>query len=194
MSTLFSPILVPAYCVFIALQASVLSMLPLSTKVWVTLITFGITGVLPMLGIMALYLTKRVSDPGLNNRTERTLPYVITGVCYGVCAFFLYKSQAPEWLWLFPVGGGVAVIVSTIVNRWWKISAHLAGMGGMIGMLARMAADGVAAPGIMWWLTAAVLITGLLGTSRVVLGRHTLGQVLCGTLNGFLCVYLITMY
>lgn len=195
MSSILSPLLVPTYGVLAAFYASALYLLiPVRTRIIVTAVTFIITGVIPMLAIGALYMTKRISDPGLNKQGERTIPYVITGLCYLGCAFYLHYIHAPLWLWTFPVGGAAAVLVSIIVNHWWKISAHLAGMGGVTAIFFRIAADGIAMPGIIWWATASVLLTGLLATSRIILGRHTLGQTLAGALNGFLWVYLLSAF
>lgn len=192
MSAVFSPIIVPTYGVFLAIWASVLSYNPASTRWMVVGMTFLLTGVIPMLGIYVLYRTGRITDPGLNARGERAVPYIITGVCYLACAFFLYNVKAPLWLVMLPAGGALAVGVSIVVNHWWKISAHLAAMGGVVAELFRIAVDRVALPGVEWWIVGAVLATGLLATSRVVLGRHTLGQVLSGTANGFLCVWLLS--
>lgn len=193
MSTLFSPLLVPTYGVLGALYASILAIVvPTSTKLIVAGITLFITGAVPMIAIGALYLTKRISDPGLNKQGERTIPYIITGICYLACAYYLHSISAPVWLWTFPLGGAAAVIVSIIVNRWWKISAHLAGMGGVTAVFFRVAIDGVAMPGILWWIVTSVFLTGLLATSRVELGRHTVGQTLAGAANGFIWVLLLS--
>lgn len=193
LSTVLSPILVPAYGVYAGLQASVLTILPTAQKLWVTALAFAISGLLPMMGILVLYMSKKITDPGLNNRGERTIPYVITGLCYLGCAAYLYCISAPSWLWAFPVGGAVAVVISTIINHWWKISAHLAAMGGLVALLFRIVADNAAAPGISCWIYTAVLLTGLLATSRIILGRHTPMQVVAGTANGFICVWLFTL-
>ncbi len=194
MSNVFTPLLTPTYGVLAAMYASILNpIVDGKTKLIVAAITLFITGVVPMLAIGALYLTKRVSDPGLNNQSERTVPYIISGVCYIACAIYLYSISAPTWLWTFPIGGLMAVVVSIIVNRWWKISAHLAGMGGVTAIFFTIALKGVAMPGIVWWAAGSIFITGLLATSRVELGRHTVGQTLAGAANGFLWVFLASM-
>lgn len=192
-SNLFSPLLVSSYGVLASLCCSTLDILvPLSTKLTVAGVTFFITGILPMLFISSMYFSKRVSTLNLENRTERTIPYVFASLCYVGCAFYLHSIHAPSWLWTFPIGGAIAVVVSLMVNRRWKISAHLAGMGGVTAIFFRIAVDGAALPGIVWWVVASILITGLLGTARIELGRHTLGQTLAGAANGFFWVFLLS--
>lgn len=193
MSTVFSPILVPTYGLLLAMTFSILTILPIATKLWVTVMTLVITGGIPFLGIAALYMTGRVSDPGLNNRGERTWPYVFTMVAYLLCSFYLYKANAPQWLWSFPIGGALAVVISLVVNFKWKISAHLAAMGGLVAMLFDIVRNGDAIPGIEWVITVAILLTGLLATSRIILGRHTPWQTIAGAANGFMCVTLTSL-
>ncbi len=193
MSSVFSPILVPTYGVILAMTCSILTVLPASTKTWVAFITLLITGGIPVLGIAALYFTRRISDPGLNNRGERTWPYIFTFVAYLLCAFYLYRINAPEWLWSFPIGGAMAVAVSIVVNLRWKISAHLAAMGGLVAMLFAIAGRGEAMPCIEWVIAVTILLTGLLATSRIVLGRHTPWQTIAGAVNGFVCVTLASL-
>jgi membrane-associated phospholipid phosphatase len=41
----------------------------------------------------------------------------------------------------------------------------------------------------VWWLCVAILVAGLVMSSRMFLRQHTLAQVLCGTLVGILCGY-----
>lgn len=194
-SNAFSPILVASYGVLTALICSTLDILvPLNVKMLITGVTFFITGCIPVIGIALLFLTKRISDPALNNRSERTIPYILTGLCYLGCALYLYRINAPSWLWTFPIGGALAVIVSILVNSRWKISAHLAGMGGVTAIFFRIALDGIAKPGIEWWVMASLFITGCLASSRIILGRHTLGQTLAGAANGFFWVLLVSAF
>lgn len=41
-----------------------------------------------------------------------------------------------------------------------------------------------------WCFLIAVLVAGAVCSSRLILGRHTLGQVAAGCLNGFVCVFI----
>lgn len=193
-STVFSPLLVPTYGVILAMQLSVLSFLPPATRWIVTAVTFLITCVIPLLAIILMWRMGMLKDPQLNNRTERTLPYVITGACYIGCAVYLAHHNAPAWLWALMAGGALATLICIGINTRWKISAHMAAMGGLVALLFRIAASDVEAVQLNWWLTAVVLAAGCVGSSRVLLGRHTLWQVIDGTAVGFICVFLFSMF
>ena len=90
-------------------------------------------------------------------------------------------------------GGAVATLICIAVNTRWKISAHMAAMGGLVALMFRMAASDVAMVSLNVWLTVVVILAGCVGSSRVYLERHTLGQVLAGTAVGFLCVFLFSL-
>lgn len=192
-SWILSPILMPTYAVILCMWITVLSVLPLSLRWTVVGTVFLITCVVPALAIMLMYWMGIISGPGLNNRTERYIPYVITMLCYFGAAFYMHRIHAPMWMTMFMVGGGAAALLSCIVNIWWKISAHAAAMGGLTALTFRIAIDGVYIHPIMPWVLCTVVLCGVLGTSRLVLERHTLGQVIAGTANGFIWVYLLTM-
>lgn len=194
LSYIFSPLLVPTYGMILASFLSVLSVLSARVLCTTVAITFVITCVIPACGIMAMYKTGFLTDPGVNVRTERSLPYALTILCYVGCCFFLYRAGAPSWLTMFYAGGGAAVLINAVVNLKWKISAHAAAMGGLVAMLFRIAAMHQSVVDLNIWISAVVVLAGAVMTARVYLQRHTLMQVIAGCANGFLCVWLLTMF
>lgn len=191
-SFVFSPLLVPVYGVALALWFSQLCFLSGGSKFYVLMWVAVINTVIPASMILVLKQMGLVSDFGLNNRRDRTLPYCIVCLGYLSTAFLFSYWRLPSWMALFMAGAAIAVVISMIVNVWWKISAHLAGMGGMIGLMLRIYADHSEMGASMAALLAVTLLTGLVGSARVYLGRHTLGQVVAGTINGAVCVYIVS--
>lgn len=193
LSAVFSPLLVPTYGMVLAAFLTILRMLP-SNLLWTAIgITFVITCLVPVSAIVALYRSSVIKDPALNNRTERFIPYGVVVLCYLGCGFFFYKASAPFWLPMFFAGGALATVISTVVNCWWKISAHAAAMGGLVALVFRIVASHYALFNMNVWLSGVIIVAGLVMTARVYLSRHTLWQVLAGCANGFLCVYLMSM-
>lgn len=187
---MFGPPIVPVYGMAIALWLSMLRVLPLSTRLWVLGVVALMICVVPLVCIWALWKLGHLSDPALKQQNERTLPYIITLVSYAACAGFLYVSQAPMWLVMFMVGAMLAVIICTLVNRKWKISAHMTAMGGLMALTTRMAVSHLCIVDMIWPMVIVTILCGMVGTSRLIMQRHTLGQVLAGFAVGFLCVYL----
>ena len=67
-------------------------------------------------------------------------------------------------------------------------------MGGVVAFILRLVQSDLALFGGEGWLAAAVIATGLVGTSRLILYRHTPWQVAAGFLDGFLCVYIMMLF
>lgn len=192
-SWIMSPLLMPVYGIVLVFMLTVYSYVTLSVKLGFTLVVAGITIILPILSVLLLKHLGMVSDLGLNHQKERTIPYIITILCMGGTGVFLAMKGFPMWVVMFYAGGALAGLIEAIINNWWKISAHAAGVAGLVAMLVRMSRTTMVNPDMLTWLVAAVVCAGLTGSARLWLGRHTLGQVLAGYTVGFCSVYFLTM-
>jgi len=193
LSWILVPMLMPVYGIMLIFHLSILSLTPAPTKTILTLIVFGADVVLPMILVLLLKLFGIVRDIGLNERKERFIPYLITLACMALTAFFIYHKGAPLWVAMFFAGGALAALVNFTVNYWWKISAHAAGIAGIVAILIRIYISGLPTGNVLPWLIAATLLSGLLGSCRIWLGRHSVWQILAGYLVGFVCVFIPTM-
>lgn len=193
LSWILVPLLMPVYGLMLAFGLSILDVAPMGMRIAFTLIVAGICVFVPMVLILLLKKMGMINDVGLNGRQERLVPYIITIICFGATAWFMAAKGAPLWLSLFFAGGALATVICTVVNFWWKISAHAAGIAGVVALLIRIEKDGSAEPELFFWLILTLLLTGLLGSARVWLGRHTVWQVLAGYAVGFCSVFFLTM-
>lgn len=188
LSTLFHPLLMPTYGIAIALYTSYMRIFGdrlLGIVIVGVLLT---TCILPSLGIYILYKLGHISDFRLHERTERTIPYLINFACYVACYLYLYRFGIPSWIIAFIAGAIVALIISLFINRYWKISAHMVAAGSMVTLVFLMSFYGLMlTPYILPLQIASVLLTGAIGSSRILLKRHTLGQVGAGFALGILC-------
>ena len=193
LSWILVPLLMPVYGMLLAFNLSILDYMPFSSKLTFTLIVAAINVVIPSVMVIMLKRLGLVDDLGLNGRKERLIPYIITALCMGGTAFFLWSKHAPMWLVMFFVGGGLAGIVNLVVNFWWKISAHSAGIAGIVALLIRILHDGMPQGDVQTWLIVWIAAAGCLGSARIWLGRHTAAQVLAGYSVGFISVFFLTM-
>lgn len=188
LSTLFHPLLMPTYGITIALYTSYMRIFGdrlLGIVIVGVLLT---TCILPSLGIYILYKLGHISDFRLHERTERTIPYLINFACYVACYLYLYRFGIPGWIIAFIAGAIVALIISLFINRYWKISAHMVAAGSMVTLVFLMSFYGLMlTPYILPLQIASVLLAGAIGSSRILLKRHTLGQVGAGFALGILC-------
>lgn len=193
LSWVLTPLFMPVYGLILAFTVSILQITPMSLRVVFTLIVAGICVVIPMLLIVLLKKLKVVSDLGLNKQGERPVPYIITSMCFFAAGWFMATKGAPMWLTMFFAGGATAGVINLVINYWWKISAHAAGIAGIVALLIRIAKDGNPMSDLIWWLIAVIIVAGLLGSARVYLCRHTVWQVLAGYVVGFCSVFFLTM-
>ena len=190
LSTALSPLLMPTYGVFIVFWVSVLCLLPYGTRVSVLLMCMGITCILPLIFLSVLRHFKLVKSIHVNIREQRLFPYLFTALCYLLAAFYLYYRHSPQWFVMFMVGSAVTVLLMALINLKWKISAHMAGIGGIVALIFQIHVQGVSAFDLFWLQGLSIVVAGLLGSARMVLRRHDLWQVLAGVVVGFLCVSL----
>ncbi len=82
-------------------------------------------------------------------------------------------------------------MVCIAISRWWKISGHATAIGGVLGMVIWLVLSGLTDIDPMPWVTGMVIVAGIVGTARVILGAHDTLQVLAGWVLGALATYLM---
>ena len=135
------PLFIPSYGMALYMWAMLhrTPTLP-STYIWLNIIgTFVLTALIPIVLIIILWRQGRVSSLHITNPKERTVPYLYSTACFGFWCYFVSNTTHLPKVWLFiALGATVALLAVTIINRWWKISAHLTSMGGLLGGLISM--------------------------------------------------------
>ncbi len=191
LSWVLVPLLMPVYGIILIFNLSILSFVPFSQKVGFTLIVAAFNIAIPALLVLLLKRFGIVHDIGLNGRKERLIPYIITILCMGGTGLFLFHKGFPMWVNMFYIGGAVAGLIEFLVNFKWKISAHSAAIAGIVALLIHITHNPYPSPWLTVWMIIALLCTGILGSARLWLRRHTLLQVLAGYAVGFISVYLM---
>ena len=95
---------------------------------------------------------------------------------------------------MFMVGSALTVVVMALINLKWKISAHMAGIGGLIALIFQIHVQDLSAFDLFWTMCLIIILAGVLGSARLALRRHDMLQVLAGVVVGFLCVCLTMKY
>lgn len=187
------PLLMPVYGCMLAFGLSILSFTGFSVRLTFTLIVAAFNVLVPAVLVVILKRFGMVHDLGLNGQKERLIPYLICIICLVGTALFMSHRGAPLWLVMFFYGGAVAGAIEVIVNLWWKISVHAAGIAGIVALTLHLLLHEFCVPSTFVWFLVTVALAGLLGSARIWLGRHTLGQVLAGYVVGFTSVYLMML-
>jgi membrane-associated phospholipid phosphatase len=187
-SLVFQPLLMPTYAMALLMNMDVFMPMPLIWR-WIAIIgTFMFTGVFPALPIWLMMRRGDVKDLFISKREERTMPYLFSFMAYVFWALFLWRTlQFPTFIVAMGMGSAGSIFVIVFINLKWKISAHLAGMGGfcggIFGVCYRLAMNPL-------WLFGIILaISALVALSRIELKAHTPGQTLAGFAVGFILVF-----
>lgn len=156
--------------------------------VMLTLLTFTLA--IPRVSIGVLRRMNRWTHWQLSHREHRHLPYVLTLASYVACLVLFTQMRAPSIFRSVLLSAIIALVICFAVNQWWKISTHMVGAGGLTGMLIAFSFLFFYNP--LWPLCLFILLSGLLGTCRMVLRQHSLAQVLWGYAMGF-AIAILTM-
>lgn len=91
--------------------------------------------VFPVVNILVLYKLKRIPSITLSEQKDRTYPYIVTALFYFGLFYLLMDVNIWPSIKLFIIGGGLAILLTALVNLKYKISAHMVGLGGLLGIL-----------------------------------------------------------
>ena len=80
----------------------------------------------------------------------------------------------------FYLGAGATSVVAALITGKWKISAHSSTVGGVAAALIWMGFKDMLLFGTPYWVSGGIVLCGFVGTSRLILCRHTPAQVFAG--------------
>jgi hypothetical protein len=188
-SVLFHPLLMASYAcllLFFAFKDTVFELMTANATKWqITMTVCAFTFVLPVMNIYLMYKLKRVKTLTLSDQGERTFPYIMTAIFYFGLFYLFYDLRIWESIKLFVLCAGSAILFTAIINMRYKISAHMVGIGGIVGMMVSLSI--LLRYDLFLFILAAILISGIVGWARIVLEEHKPSQVYTGFLLGLLC-------
>ena len=188
-SAVFTPFSIPFLAFLVLFIFSYLRIMPLQYKLIVLGVVYCFTILMPTLTIFIFRKINGFSPEELVERKRRYIPFILTITSYVFCLLMMHRLNIPWYMTGIILSALVVMIICVIVNLKWKLSEHMAGMGGIIGGLVSFSALFSYNPVV--WLCLFILIAGILGSARIVLGHHTLGEVLSGFVVGLVCSFLI---
>ena len=188
-SIVFTPFSIPFLAFLVLFLFSYLRIMPILYKGIVLGIVYCFTIRTPTITIFLFRKINGFARQELSERKKRYVPILLTIISYVFCLLMMRKLNIPWYMTGIIFVSLVISIICILVNLKWKLSEHMAGMGGIIGGLVSFSALFSYNPVV--WLCLFILIAGILGSARIVLGHHTLGEVLSGFVVGLVCSFLI---
>ena len=188
-SIVFTPFSIPFLAFLVLFLFSYLRIMPILYKGIVLGIVYCFTILTPTITIFLFRKINGFARQELSERKKRYVPILLTIISYVFCLLMMRKLNIPWYMTGIIFVSLVISIICILVNLKWKLSEHMAGMGGIIGGLVSFSALFSYNPVV--WLCLFILIAGILGSARIVLGHHTLGEALSGFVVGLVCSFLI---
>ncbi|HWB28078.1 MAG TPA: hypothetical protein VG738_21545 [Chitinophagaceae bacterium] len=154
---------------------------------------FWMTAFFPAFGTFLCWRVGFIDSIYLRTQKERIIPYVITMFFYWWMWYLSLRvfngenseGQLPEVLKFFYLGIGFASVFGLILNNFFKISMHAMGVGGALMF--------VILTGFFYHLyigldiSLALLVAGVVCTSRLLLNEHGNKEIYAGIIVGIIC-------
>lgn len=187
-SILFHPLLLPTLAfslIFFFLPEMVTPLLPPMFGAVLSIISIS-TLLIPCAVVYTLYKMNVVATADITDRKDRFIPQALSTLVYASTTYLLYQrlSLVP-CLYIIMCSVTVCMLIVTVINFYWKISAHATGMGGLCALTFYIAFHYSYFPFLFVVAFASLLLAALVMSSRMYLQVHTLAQVTVGFLIGF---------
>lgn len=186
-SYVFHPILMPMVGIFIILNADtyIATLIPLvKNHIYIFVAIF--TLLMPLGFSVLLLLTKTISSLQMENVNERQIPYLMTALFYYFNFYLLRSFNLPQTINLYFLGLALSITAAVVINLKWKISTHMIGIGGIVGLLIAMSLKFNVEMRI--WIMTAFIVAGIIGSARLKLNSHTPAQVYVGFVVGVISI------
>lgn len=197
LSVVFHPLLIPTYTLLIIFNLNVFfsMIIPQLAKWQILGMVFLITFLFPLFMMILFQRIGIIKSLYMKTKEERTLPYLMTIIFYYLASYLLKQLQISPIFYYFILGATFLIIITLIINFFWKISIHMIGIGGMLGTLIGLS--------FLWMIDIPFLIillvlcSGITGFARLKLNAHNPAQVYTGFVIGtsfMLLLFLVISY
>ena len=190
-SILLHPLLMPTYGFMVLLYTNSYISFAIKNEGKILLISMiaMLTFALPSSLIFLLQKANYITNIQLEKKEERTLPFIIVAIFYIITFTTFRNYQLPKIFSIFILSGVVSLVLTSIINFFWKISAHMIGIGSLTS--AFICISILLKVNLLIYIVCLVLLAGLLAASRLKLGVHNPSQVYVGYLTGFIAVLML---
>lgn len=184
-SYFFHPLLMPTYGFLLIFFTKnyISTFVPPKLKFIIIIITFIFTCILPTINTLILLKMKRIKNLEMETANERIFPYAATAFYFFALFYLFYNAQFPNVFNILILGAAISILLTLIINYKWKISAHMVGIGGIVGGILgityRLMID------LRLIIMLMILLSGIVAYARLKLKAHDPSQIYTGFVLGF---------
>lgn len=186
-SYIFHPVFVPVYIVLFLLyiHSNLFAGLTAQTKKMIPLQAILMYSFFPLISVLLLRALKFVRSIFLKTQKDRIIPFVICNIWY-FWIWYVWRNLPgyPRELVILSMGIFLASCIGLMANIYMRISLHAISMGVVCCFMFFLAFTEITSSGL--YTSVAVLITGLVCSSRFIVSGHTRKEIYGGLLAGII--------
>jgi hypothetical protein len=190
-SYILHPMLMPTYMLAFLLNSKAFFMIPipphLSKYVYGIIICFTI--ILPLTFAMYLKRNGVITSLKMAEKSERNTPFLFTAGCYLGVFYVMNRTHLTLLLNIMLLGAAISLLLLLVMNYKTKISAHAVGIGGALGTILCM--QFFMNVNLILYTLFAILLCGIVGSSRLILKAHNHKQIYTGFGLGIIGQFII---
>lgn len=154
---------------------------------------------LPAIAVLMMKMLGWIDTFRMETRQERIGPYIVAGILYLTLYLHVSKADFPTSIRVATLGVLIGLWACFLINNFMKVSAHAAGMGGLVALVAltklKFGYDEaqIGFPGgvnlilsIDYLLYGVIILAGIVCTSRLLLKAHESKEVYLGLIMGIM--------
>ncbi|MFN8250317.1 MAG: phosphatase PAP2 family protein [Ferruginibacter sp.] len=187
-SYVFHPVFIPLYVMYflVFVHPSYAAGFDIRIKMQMMMIVALNAVFFPLFSVLLLKGLGFVQSIMLRTQKDRIIPYIASGIFFfWTWHVFRQQSQYHPIFASFFFGVLLTSSAALLANIYFKISMHAMGAGGAVGLfLVIMTYNSML---MTWPLSLALLIAGIVCTSRLILNGHTPKDIYLGFLAGVFC-------
>ena len=191
-SIILHPIFIPVISFYLSIKmVPDLNFTIANYQNYILLILIICTIMLPVLCMLFLIKFNVISSLEMTKNQERPIPLLLTS------GFLILSLKLTEKLLVFTpvlkkelVGAIIIILLASIISKFWKISLHMLGVGGLIGVLVSLQ---YLYGGLSSMIIYFILIAGITAMARIYIKAHNHSQIYVGFIVGFIieCVIIL---
>lgn len=195
LATILSYVLHPAIYPLLGVLAAI-QFVPFSVSSNTLVLTLGLvfvgTYVLPVCISYLLFKMGIILSLEMKRAKDRRIPYLIGALCYYLVAMLVEQIQLPTEVYFYLLAATLVIVIHLLGLLFFKPSAHLAGIGGLTGLLLALSIK--YSINLLPFLAMAFFLAGLLASARLQLKAHTIKEVISGYFSGVILVAVMVYF
>jgi len=187
-SYLFHPLFIPLYVTYFLafIHPNYFSGFGAGEKSWLLVRVAYSMIFFPLITVLLLKAIGFIDSVFLKTQKDRIIPYIACGIFF-FWGYLVFKNQneIPLILTSFTFAVFLSSSAALMANIYFKISMHAIGMGGIVGLFLIIMAQNSMLMTVP--LSVALVLTGIVCTSRMIVSDHLPGEIYMGLLMGIVC-------